>query len=59
MTENETALAKRWSEWLVALQVGDADWKRYAINQLHIAVERCMEESGMPLAKAEGILDIT
>jgi hypothetical protein len=58
MTENETSLAKRWSEWLVALQVGDADWKRYAINQLRIAVERCETEEGTPLAQAGGILDI-
>jgi hypothetical protein len=57
--EDDADLSRCWSAWLVAREVGDADWRKYALNQLRIALERCIVNDGGTLVVATDILDVT
>jgi hypothetical protein len=45
--EDDAELSRCWGAWLVAREVGDEAWRRYAINQLRIAVLRGCESEGI------------
>ena len=43
---HDDELSRCWSAWLVAREVGDEKWVRYAINELRIASMRAHESLG-------------
>ena len=44
---HDDELSRCWSAWLVAREVGDDKWVRYAINELRIAALQAQESLGV------------
>ena len=45
--EDDHELSRCWAAWLVAREVGDAEWVRFAINELRIAATRAQDGMGV------------
>lgn len=45
----DAELSAKWSQWLAAREVGDGDWRKYALNELRSAVIRAMTADGIPM----------
>ena len=44
--EQDAALSRCWTQWLVAREVGDQEWKRAALNDLRAASEDAWKSVG-------------